>query len=190
MTAQFWAVPLQVVAVLEEMGVSYHVGGSFASSIHGIARQTRDLDLVAELSLSHVAAFTARLQADFYFDDESMRRAIENRSHFNLIHHGTGFKVDIFVSGNNAFDRSEMARAAPYSLGGTALHSIRVKSAEDTLLRKLVWYRLGGEISDRQWTDVLGIVRTQAGRLELPYLQEWSAALGVEDLLNLALKEE
>jgi hypothetical protein len=189
-TGQFWSAPLQVVAVLEEMGVSYHVGGSFASSIHGVARQTRDLDLVAELSLSHAAAFAARLQADFYLDDESMRRAIENRSHFNLIHHATGFKVDVFVSGDNAFERSEMARAAPYSLGDAAAHPVRVKSAEDTLLRKLLWYRRGGEISDRQWTDVLGIVRTQAERLDLPYLQYWSAILGVADLLTFALKKE
>jgi hypothetical protein len=106
MTLSLWEVPLQVIAALENLGVRYHVGGSFASSIHGVPRQTRDLDLVAELMPSHVAVFAARLQADFYLDEEAMRRAIERRSHFNLIHHATGFKVDLFVSGRGRTDRS------------------------------------------------------------------------------------
>ena len=190
MTPSLWAVPLQVIAVLESLGVRHHVGGSFASSIHGVPRQTRDLDLVAELMPVHVAAFTAHLQADFYLDEEAMRRAIERRSHFNLIHHATGFKVDLFVSGADAFDRSEMQRAAPYPLGEDPPCSVLIKSAEDTLLRKLAWYRLGGEVSDRQWIDILGIVRTQGSRLDLLYLRAWAIPLDVADLLHRALGPE
>ncbi len=190
MTPSLWAVPLQVIAVLENLGVRHHVGGSFASSIHGVPRQTRDLDLVAELMPGHVAAFAALLQADFYLDEEAMRRAIERRSHFNLIHHATGFKVDLFVSGAGAFDRAEMERAAPYPLGEDPPRSVLIKSAEDTLLRKLAWYRLGGEISDRQWSDILGIVRTQAGRLDSSYLRAWATPLDVADLLDRALSPE
>jgi hypothetical protein len=187
MTASLWTVPLRVIAELEELGVRYHVGGSFASSIHGVARQTRDLDLVAELMPGHATAFAARLQADFYLEEEAMRRAIERRSHFNLIHHATGFKVDLFLSGANAFDRAEMERATPYLLGEDPPRSVLVKSAEDTLLRKLAWYRLGGEVSDRQWSDILGIIRTQAERLDLSYLRTWATPLNVADLLDRAL---
>ncbi len=187
MTVSLWAVPLQVIAVLEKLGVRHHVGGSFASSIHGVPRQTRDLDLVADLTTGHVAAFAASLQADFYLDDEAIRRAIERHAQFNLIHRASGFKVDVFVSGAGAFDRAEMQRAVAYSLGEDPPRSVAIKSAEDTLLRKLAWYRLGGEVSDRQWTDVLGIVRTQAGRLDLPYLRAWAAQLDVADLLHRAL---
>ena len=190
MTPPLWAIPLQVIAVLESLGVRHHVGGSFASSIHGVPRQTRDLDLVAELMPGHVAPFSARLQADFYLDGETMRRAIERRSHFNLIHHATGFKVDLFISGTGAFDRAEMERAAPYPLGEDPPRSVLIKSAEDTLLRKLAWYRLGGEVSDRQWNDILGIVRTQAGRLDLSYLRTWAPQLEVADLLDRALSLE
>jgi hypothetical protein len=99
--------------VLEALGVRYHVGVSFASSIHGVARQTRDLDLVAELKPEPVDAFAAGLQADSYLEEEAMRRAIERRSLFNLIHHATGFKVDLFISGASTFDRAEMERATP-----------------------------------------------------------------------------
>ena len=190
MTPSFWDVPLQVIAALEMLGVRHHVGGSFASSIHGVPRQTRDLDLVAELTAEHAAAFAALLQADFYLDEEAMRRAIDRCSHFNLIHHATGFKVDLFVAGAGSFDRAEMERAAPYPLGDDPPRSVPIKSAEDILLRKLAWYRLGGEVSDRQWTDVLGVVRAQTGRLDLPYLRTWAAQLDIADLLDRALTPE
>jgi hypothetical protein len=190
MTPSLWTVPLQVIAVLENLGVRYHVGGSFASSIHGVPRQTRDLDLVAELMPGHVAAFAARLHTDFYLEEEAMRRAIERHSHFNLIHHATGFKVDLFVSGAGAFDCAEMERATPFLLGEDPPRSVLIKSAEDTLLRKLAWYRLGGEVSDRQWSDILGIVRVQAVLLDLPYLYTWAALLDVADLLDRALSPE
>lgn len=180
-------VALLVIDVLEELGVLYHVGGSFASSIHGVPRQTRDLDLVADLPLSAVPSFVARLEERFYLDDEAIRRAIERRTHFNLIDLSSGFKVDIFLPGSGTFDRNELARAAPYRLAEDSPRMVNVKSPEDTLLRKLAWYRLGGEASDRQWEDVLGIVRTQAERLDLLYLRRWAEALEVADLLDLAL---
>ena len=59
--------------------------------------------------------------------------------------------------------------------------------AEDTILAKLVWYRKGGEVPDRQWHDVLGVIQVQAGRLDSAYLREWAANLRVTDLLVKAL---
>lgn len=180
-------IALQVIEVLEDLEIPYHVGGSFASSVHGFPRQTRDLDLVVDLPLSAVPSFISKLEPDFYLDGERIRQAIRRRSSFNLVHLTTGFKVDFFIAGVEAFDRGEIVRAAPYRLGDDAPRDVLVKSPEDTLLRKLQWYRLGGESSDRQWNDVLGIVRTQRDRLDLPYLQEWARALDISDLLERAL---
>lgn len=65
--------------------------------------------------------------------------------------------------------------------------TVVIKSAEDILLRKLQWYRLDGETSDRHWNDVLGIVRTQGERLDLPYLRRWAESLEIADLLDRTL---
>lgn len=180
-------IAFQVISVLEDLAIPYNVGGSFASSVHGFPRQTRDLDLAVDLPASAVSALVSRLEGDFYLDAERMQQAIRRGSSFNLVHLTTGFKVDVFVVGREAFGRSELARAAPQRLTEGSPRDVLVKSPEDTLLRKLQWYRMGGETSDRQWTDILGIVRTQSDRLDLVYLRNWASTLEVEDLLARAL---
>jgi hypothetical protein len=181
------AIALRVIEALEDLAVPYHVGGSFASSVHGFPRQTHDLDLVVDLPVSVVPLLVAKLESEFYLDTERIRQAIRRGSSFNLVHLTSGFKVDVFVSGRGAFDRSELSRAAPQHLAEDSPGDVMVKSPEDTLLRKLQWYRLGGETSDRQWTDILGIIRTQGDRLDLEYLRNWAGTLEVEDLLDRAL---
>lgn len=179
---------LHVIEILEDLGLDYHVGGSFASSVHGVPRQTRDLDLVVDLPLSRVPAFTSHFEKEFYLDADSIRRALQRRGSFNLIHLESAFKIDIFPPGPSVFDRIEMERSAPHAFLGDPPRDILVASAEDTLLRKLQWYRLGGEVSDRQWGDVAGIVKTQGDRLDLVYLRRWAEKLEVEDLLERALE--
>jgi hypothetical protein len=180
-------IALRVIGVLEDLRVPYQVGGSYASSIHGVPRQTRDLDLVIDLPLSLVPVFVSRLEGEFYLDADAIRGAIQRHGHFNLIHLASGFKVDCFPLGAGPFDRSELARGTAHRLMDEPPRDVIVKSPEDTLLRKLQWYRLGGEVSDRQWNDVLGIVRTQGDRLDLSYLRRWAEILEVTDLLDRAL---
>lgn len=178
---------LEVVEALDALGVPYHVGGSLASSVHGIPRQTNDLDLVVDLPTAAVAPLEERLRGNFYVDAESIRRAIRQRRSFNLVHLATGFKIDVFLQGRSPFDRMEFARLGRHRLEDLP-RELAVKSAEDTVLRKLEWYRLGTEVSDRQWSDVLGVIRTQGDRLDVDYLRRWAPELGVADLLERALQ--
>lgn len=178
---------LHVIDVLEELGIPYHVGGSFASSIHGVPRQTQDLDLVVDMTPALVTLFASRLEKEFYLDLNSIRRAIQRRSHFNLIHLTSGFKVDVFPRGSGAFDRSEFARGRLQKLVNDPPRDVVVKSPEDILL-KLQWYRSGGEASDRQWGDIMGIIRTQGDRLDFEYLRYWAEVLEISDLLDRALR--
>lgn len=183
-------VALLVVEALDRLELPYHLGGSYASSIHGIPRQSHDVDLVVDLDTQRVSQLAARLERDFYLDTESIYDAVARRSSFNLVHFATGIKVDVFVKAAGPFDQAEFARQQLMALVSDPRREIFVKSPEDTLLRKLLWYRAGGEVSDRQWTDVLGIIKIQGGRLDLPYLRLWSHRLGVDDLLARALSEQ
>jgi hypothetical protein len=178
---------MQVLDALADLGVAYHLGGSYASSVHGVPRQTRDADVVVDLDESTVRRLGERLRRDFYLDDERLVEAVTQGSSANLIHLATGFKVDLFVKGPHPFDHLELSRSVVAQLPGAEGRAVRVKSAEDTVLRKLWWFQQGA--SERQWTDVLGILKVQRGRLDLEHLERWARELGVGELLQRALAE-
>ena len=178
---------LLVVRELDTLHIPHTIGGSIASSFAGEPRSTIDIDIVVALEERHVDALVAALSAEFYIDAAALRRAIRTRSSANLIHQATQLKVDLFVAGGTPLDSRQLARRMPVDLGeGRRLH---VHPPEDILLQKLRWYRLGGEVSDRQWRDVAAIVRVQGTRLDREYLREGAGILGVSDLLERALGE-
>jgi hypothetical protein len=183
------AVMQQVIAVLDNLGVPYLVGGSFASSIYGTYRATADVDLVADLKFEHVATLVEALSREFYIDEDSVRDAIRLRRSFSAIHLATSFKVDVFVPPQRPYSRVQFERRTQRTIWPDPEYAVYLASAEDNLLAKLEWYRLGNEVSDRQWSDILGVIKTQGERLDLAYLRQWTTALKVADLLEKALLE-
>jgi hypothetical protein len=178
---------VQVVEALEELGLRYHVGGSYASSVHGVPRQTQDIDLVVNLPMNLVDKLVQSLSDDFFVQEDPARSAVQERQSFNAVHLDSGLKVDFFILGENPFDLEEFARHRAEAL--LENRKVFVKSPEDTVLRKLQWYRAGGEVSDRQWTDVVGILQTQGDSLDQSYMYRWATTLGIEDLLKTALEK-
>jgi hypothetical protein len=178
----------RLLAALDECGIACFIGGSLASGIHGIYRTTMDVDIVADIHPPHVATLARRLSGEFYADADMMREALQAGRSFTVIHLGSSFKFDIFPMSSDPHDQAQFARRSmsEVSLGGEIL-AVPVASAEDTLLNKLVWYRSGGETSERQWNDVRGIVAIQGERLDRTYLRRWAAHLKVADLLEAAL---
>ncbi len=183
------AVTLQVVDALEQVGATYVIGGSLASTVHGVVRTTLDTDIVADLRLRQAQPFADLLTDAFYLDLDTIRHAIQQRGSFNLIHLATMFKVDIFVSQGRPFDRQQLDRRQPWIADPDSGRTIYVATPEDTVLAKLAWYRLGGEVSDRQWRDILGVLAVQEGRLDFAYMRQWAAMLDVSDLLEGAFGE-
>jgi hypothetical protein len=183
------SVLLLVVEVFERLHIPYLIGGSMASALYGVARSTLDADMVADIRQEQVGVLVTALGEAFYADDEMIRGAIQNRSCFNLIHLKSMFKVDVFIRKERLFDRVQFMRRIEQVLVADPEQRAFMSSAEDIILAKLEWYRLGNEISDRQWRDILGVLKVQAGRLDLDYLHTWAAELKVADLFQRALKE-
>ncbi len=183
------AVTVKVTALFEKLGIPYLIGGSLASAIYGIVRTTQDSDIVAQLRHEHIQPLVQALESEFYVDAEMIADAIARRASFNMIHRETMFKVDIFIPRQRAFDQSQLARARRQTLAAEPRVQAMVASAEDTLLAKMEWYQMGGQTSERQWRDILGVLKVQAGRLDLDYLRRWAKELKVGDLLERALKQ-
>ncbi len=180
---------LPVVKTLENLEVPYLIGGSFAGAVHGVVRTTLDTDIIAELRAEHIHPLVTSLQPAYYIDENAVREAVRRRSSFNLIHQETMFKVDIFVSPGRPFDKAQFLRRVAITPAPDQEETIYTASPEDTILSKLEWYRQGGEVSERQWRDVLGILAVQADRLDFAYLRKWAANLGVADLLEKAIDQ-
>jgi hypothetical protein len=180
-----------VVQAFEALGIGYQIGGSIASSAYGIARATLDVDLVADLNGNQIRPLVDRLLDAYYVDEERVRDAVARRSSFNVIHLESMLKIDVFVLKSRLYDRVAFARARMQNLGEAELprHHYYVASPEDVILNKLDWYRQGGCVSERQWNDVLGILKVQQYSLDIEYMQRWADALGLSDLLLRALRD-
>jgi hypothetical protein len=187
--SEMFQVTRLVVAAFDAAGVRYFLGGSVASALYGEARSTRDIDLVAAMLPHHVEPFLAALGNKFYADATAIGAAVAARGSFNVIHLDTMVKADIFIFKADPFGRSQFTRRTAKQLNQDDPTSIYVASAEDTVLAKLQCYRDGGSVSDRQWNDVLGVLKVQGTTLDCAYLAEWARELGLTDLLRRALQD-
>ena len=178
-----------VASVFEQQRIPYVLVGSFASSIHGMYRSTADIDIVADLTSEQVIPLLNALQGSFYVDEHAVREAIDRQQSFNAIHFDSVFKVDIFIPKSDEFSKKQIERRELREIAPELEQMIYVATAEDTILAKLRWYNAGGQVSNNQWADVVGIIGASATRLDFAYLQEWSERLGLADLLERAFTE-
>lgn len=176
-----------VARVLDELGVAWAIGGSFASTVYGEPRGTNNVDIVASLKSEHVDVFVQNLGDDFYADRVSIRQAVMTNDSFNLIDERSFFKVDVFVPPRGPLGEGQLQRRRRYALTAEG-PEVSVLGPEDIVLQKLRWYRLGGGVSERQLRDVRSVVGLTPD-LDLAYLRETARAAGMGELLDEILAE-
>ncbi len=178
-------IALKVARALTTVGAEYFVGGSLASSLQGEPRATNDIDFVIALPAGKVGELAAALGGDFEVDTDTLRDAVLRASCANAFYLPVVTKIDFFGRGYEPFDESEFSRRRSTIVTASG-NSLVVKAPEDTVLRKLLWFREGGELSEKQWRDVVSVLQISGDKMDQTYLTGWASRLRVSDLLERA----
>lgn len=169
----------RITQVLEREGVPYLVTGSVATIFYGEPRFTADIDIVVDLPVERVRNLCAAFPSpEFYLSEESARRAVRQRSQFNVLHPKSGLKVDLMVSERSAFDRSRFTRG--HRLRPQEDYEATFASPEDVILKKMEYFREGK--SEKHLRDIDGILRISGTDLDTGYIDHWAEVLGVLEI--------
>ena len=182
-------ITLKVIDIFEKLGIRYNIGGSLASSAFGIPRATMDIDIVADIKHEDIPLLQEYLKKEFYADMDMIREAVRRKSSFNIIHLESLYKVDIFILQEHPFDLQALARRVQKKVSEDNPQEPFFSTPEDIILNKLKWYQDGGGVSDRQWNDILGVLKVQGKNLDMPHLSEWAEKLNLSALLARAIEE-
>jgi hypothetical protein len=167
----------KIIAALEAAHIPHMVVGSFASTAHGEPRTTRDLDLVIDPRPDQLNELLAALDAEHYYVDSDVAHdALRHRSMFNIIEIATGWKLDLVIRKARPFSIEEMQRRTITKILGM---DVPIATAEDTIIAKLEWSKLGA--SDRQLKDIAGILRVRGADLDFEYIERWVTELGLAE---------
>jgi hypothetical protein len=178
-----------VAGALEQLGVRYLLGGSLASTALGEPRATLDVDMVADLQPENVEPWLGALGEDFVGDREWIKSEVARRGSFQLIHQPSMIRIDVFVPEWTGVHLWKWENRRRLTLDPESGQGIDITGPEGIVIQKLIWFHESGDVSDRQWRDVLGVMKTHGSGLNLRDLNHWAGQLGIGDLLERALAE-
>jgi hypothetical protein len=165
--------------VLEQLGVAYLVTGSTATVAYGEPRFTNDIDIVVDLHPDQVLQFCAGFPPpDFYLSQDAVRAAVEAKHQFNLLHPGSGLKIDFILLTDSEFDDSRRRRAR--QLAVLPRRTVSFASPEDVILKKMLYYQEGR--SDKHLRDIASVIHIQGAALDMNYIETWANKLGVAEV--------
>jgi len=174
-----------LVTAFEALGIQYMIGGAQAAMFYGEPRLTRDIDVIAEIELAHVAGLLERFPTeDFYLSEDAVREAIRDRGQFDIIHPDSGLKIDVILPKNTEYDRVELSRRERHELL-EGLHAYFARP-EDVILYKMIYFREGG--SDRHIRDILGILEVSGPEIDTAYIAEWAGRLGLAGIWGAVIE--
>jgi len=177
--------------ILDTLSISYYVGGSIASSAHGEPRSTQDADIAISIRKEQTQSLMQAMQSEFYISDIAVEDALRGKSSsFNVIHLETAIKADIYlIKPDREYEQSQLDRRQQFYPDDRPELTFYICSPEDIILQKLIWYRMSRFQSDKQWRDILGVMKLQADSLDRTYLQHWSSQLNVASEIDRAFFE-
>lgn len=173
------------VETLEALGVPHVVVGSFACMAYGESRFTQDIDIVAAFEPRHVVGLLAAFPPpEFYVSETALREAIRNGSQFNVIHPGSGNKIDFMMPRREDWARGQIDRGRSIPL--LPDRDARVAAPEDIILGKLWYYSMGG--GDRHLRDIAGILRVTGHGVNRAEVERWAKELGYLEVWEQIVK--
>jgi hypothetical protein len=168
----------------ESLNIPYYITGVVCAIAYGEPRTTRDLDLVIELEPSEITTIATQLEAEGFYcppeavlDIQSGRGRVLSVTHMKLV-----LNADIVLNANTDFDRSKMERRRLEAIGLDESEQFWLASPEDVILAKLLWGQQSQ--SEKQWRDVLGVLKVQGDSLDFTYLTQWAERLDIAELLQ------
>lgn len=167
----------EVQRALDSAGIPYMVTGSFASSAFGDPRASKDIDIVIAPTREQLIELVRQFPSDRYHavEDEALE-ALAHGNMFNIIDYHSGWRVDLILKKARPFSDEEFSRRTEVELAGLRL---TVSTAEDILISKLEWAKLGE--SQRQIEDAAGVIRVQGSNLDTAYVERWVRELGLAE---------
>ena len=170
---------LFVVECFKKLKIPYLVTGAIASIAYGEPRFTNDIDVVVDISSTQVEAFKSYFpENEFYLDVDSMKKAINRRHQFNIIHPGSGLKIDVIISKRDDFDQSRFARIKRLNVSETK--SANFASPEDVIIKKLEYFKQGH--SEKHLRDIASMLKISSELIDRAYISSWAKKLNLSEL--------
>jgi hypothetical protein len=173
---------------LAELKLDYMITGSVAATLYGEPRLTHDVDVLLEITTADVKKFSQAFSSDeFYCPPEEVIRTElnrERRGHFNLIHHETGFKADIYLCGEEPIHIWGLEHAKTVDIDGVV---VRIAPPEYVIVKKLLFFREGG--SQKHMRDIQAMLSISGAQIKKEEIQRWVAILGLSSEWNSINKE-
>jgi hypothetical protein len=175
-----------LVSIFTSHNIKYAIGGSISSSLNGIFRSTNDIDVVIENILDQNPTALEALSNKFIVDSETLLLNHKKNRAYNIFHQETALKIDLFPAYTD-FHMTQLERAIPVKLP-SATNAFNITSPEDIILAKLIW--INKSPSDRQLTDIKGVINANIDSLDMEYLNKWAKELFVEEGLKKSFEKQ
>jgi len=167
----------------DQLSLDYFITGSVASLVYGEPRLTNDIDLIVNLHERDIEKFCKIFPLDIFYCPPKEVIFVElfrkSRGHFNLIHHESGFKADVYLLGTDPFQKRALQNRKTIEYMGD---NIYLAPPEYVIIKKLEFYKEGG--AQKHLDDIASILKNSSDEINFNFLQNKINDFGLSELFN------